>query len=61
MAKYKVTTEIKTSLWKRILRTLNIIPGLPTFTLVLNEDFDEFYKGQVIFGGKGKIKIVEKL
>lgn len=61
MARYKVTTELKTPLWKKVLRWIKLIPALPTFTLILNDDFDGFEKGSILFGGQGKVKIIEIL
>jgi len=58
MVRYKVTTEIKTALWKKILRWFKIIPKLPVFTLILNADFRV---GHVLYGGQGKVKILKVL
>jgi len=61
MSKYKVTTEIKTPLWKKVLRWVKVIPKLPTFTLILDDSFEGCNKGTVLFGGQGEVKILEKL
>lgn len=59
MDKYKVTIEIKTPIWKKILRWFRIMPKMETFELLLGGDY--YNVGELLSSGDNDIKIIEKL
>ena len=61
MARYKVTTELKTPLWKKVLRWMRIYPKMETFELQTN--YDIFKPTEVIKAGwqNKTVKIIKKL
>lgn len=59
MARYKVTTELKTPLWKRVLRWFRLYSKMKTFEILFEGDY--YSVGEVLFGGDNQIKIIEKL
>lgn len=59
MVQYKVTLEIKTTWWEKLLRWFKLYPKLTTFELVFGGDY---YKiGEILSVGENEIKILEKL
>nr|DAI89664.1 MAG TPA: hypothetical protein [Caudoviricetes sp.] len=62
MTRYKVTTELKTPLWKKIFRWLRIIPKLSTFELRFHDAWVEpLTKNHILVSNGAKIKIIKKL
>lgn len=61
MSRYKVTTEIKTPVWKKILRWFRIVPKLKTFELIFTDPFGGFDEGVILLSRRGEVKIIEKL
>lgn len=60
MVTYSVTTELHTPWWKKVLRFLRIIKLREEFKLTLSSDFN-FSVGEVLYGGQGKVKVLEIL
>lgn len=58
MNKYLITREIDTPWWKKLLRFLRLYPKLQTFEIVFGGDYYEV--GEILFGGKEKVKIIKK-
>lgn len=57
--KYKVTTELKTSWWLRLLRWLRLKPKREDFDLLLNYDY--FKVGEILDNGfHTRMKVISR-
>jgi len=61
MARYKVTTELKTPLWKKVLRWMRLYPKMEIFEIQLSAWADSFEKGHILVSNGAEIKIIKKL
>jgi len=62
MARYKVTTELKTPLWKKLLRWMRMYPKMETFELIFHDAWvDSFTKNHILVSNGAEIKIIKKL
>lgn len=61
IVRYKVTTELKTPIWKKLLRWMRLYSKMETFELQLSAWADSFEKGHVLVTIGGKIKIIKKI
>lgn len=59
--KYRVTNELSIPWWVKLFRFFRLKRKGVDFELNLNEYFNTFKIGDILYGGQGKIKILELL